>query len=95
MHIEHNDLDRLARLSRLALTPEERNVLAGSLDNVLTMVSALREVDVNGITPMAHPHDATLRLRSDLVTETDLQPALEKIAPEMQGGLYLVPKVIE
>ncbi len=95
MHIETDDLERLARLARLALKPEERSALAGSLDSVLGMVSALREVDVNGVTPMAHPHDATLRLRSDAVTEPDLQSALEKIAPEMQGGLYLVPKVIE
>lgn len=95
MHIEANDLDRLARLARLALTAEERSALACSLDDVLSMVSALREVDVNGITPMAHPHDATLRLRADEVTETDRQSALERIAPQMQGGLYLVPKVIE
>jgi aspartyl-tRNA(Asn)/glutamyl-tRNA(Gln) amidotransferase subunit C len=95
MHIETDDLERLARLARLALKPEERSALAGSLDSVLGMVSALREVDVNGVVPMAHPHDATLRLRSDVVTEPDLQAALEKIAPEMQGGLYLVPKVIE
>ncbi len=95
MHIEANDLDRLARLARLALTADERSALAGSLDDVLSMVSALREVDVNGITPMAHPHDATLRLRADEVTETDRQSALERIAPQMQGGLYLVPKVIE
>lgn len=95
MHIEANDLDRLARLARLALTAEERSALACSLDDVLSMVSALREVDVNGITPMAHPHDATLRLRADEVTETDRQSALERIAPQMHGGLYLVPKVIE
>lgn len=95
MHIEANDLDRLARLARLALTADERSALASSLDDVLSMVSALREVDVNGITPMAHPHDATLRLRADEVTETDRQSALERIAPQMQGGLYLVPKVIE
>ena len=95
MHIEANDLDRLARLARLALTVDERSALAISLDDVLSMVSALREVDVTGITPMAHPHDATLRLRADEVTETDRQSALERIAPQMQGGLYLVPKVIE
>lgn len=95
MHIEANDLDRLARLARLALNADERSTLANSLDDVLGMVSALREVDVNGITPMAHPHDATLRLRADVVNETDRQSALEQIAPQMQGGLYLVPKVLE
>ncbi len=95
MHVDTTDLDRLARLARLALQPDERDALANSLDNVLGMVSALREVDVNGIVPMAHPHDATLRLRDDNVTEPEVQKALETIAPEMQGGLYLVPKVIE
>jgi aspartyl-tRNA(Asn)/glutamyl-tRNA(Gln) amidotransferase subunit C len=95
MHLESSDLDRLARLARLALKPDERSVLSHSLDDVLGMVSALREVDVNGIVPMAHPHDATLRLRPDIVDESDCQPALQSIAPEMQGGLYLVPKVIE
>ena len=59
------------------------------------MVSALREVDVNGVVAMAHPHDARLRLREDVADEPDRQAALERIAPEMQGGLYLVPKVIE
>lgn len=95
MHIETQDLERLARLARLAIKPQERLALATSLDAVLGMVSALREVDVSGVIPMAHPHDATLRLRADAVTEPDRQIALEGIAPEMQGGLYLVPKVIE
>ena len=95
MYIESTELDQLARLARLALRSEERGALIGSLDNVLGMVSMLRAVDVNGIAPMAHPHDATLRLRADEVTDSDRQLALERIAPQMQGGLYLVPKVIE
>ena len=95
MHIDNADLDRLARLARLAVDTDERQRLAVGIDNVLSMVSALREIDVNGILPMAHPHDATLRLRDDVVDEVDRQPALEAIAPQMQGGLYVVPKVIE
>ena len=93
--MEQPDLDRLAQLARLALSAEERVRLSSSLDDVLVMVSALRKIDVNSVLPMAHPHDATLRLRADVVLDTDHQNALEKIAPEMQGGLYLVPKVIE
>jgi aspartyl-tRNA(Asn)/glutamyl-tRNA(Gln) amidotransferase subunit C len=95
MHIDNADLDRLARLARLGLDSGERERLMASIDGVLDMVSALRNVDVNTVLPMAHPHDAQLRLRADEVDEVDCQNALEKIAPEMQSGLYLVPKVIE
>lgn len=95
MHIESSKLDRLAILSRLALSADERFALGADIERVLGMVSALARVDVAGVTPMAHPDDASLRLRPDQVTEPDQQAALEAIAPEMRGGLYLVPKVLE
>lgn len=95
MHIESSNLDRLATLSRLALSADERSALGADIERVLGMVSALAMVDVAGVAPMAHPHDASLRLRLDQVTEPDQQAVLEALAPEMRGGLYLVPKVLE
>lgn len=95
MRIEVADLDRLAKLSRLALDSEQRTALAGSITDVLEMMAVLVDINVDAVAPMAHPHDATLRLRSDKVSEINLRDQLEAIAPEMQGGLYLVPKVME
>jgi aspartyl-tRNA(Asn)/glutamyl-tRNA(Gln) amidotransferase subunit C len=44
---------------------------------------------------MAHPLDASQRLRPDEVTEQDRREAYQSVAPQKQDGLYLVPKVIE
>jgi len=45
--------------------------------------------------PLAHPLDATQRLREDDVSEVVDRAALQAIAPAVEAGLYLVPKVIE
>ncbi len=44
---------------------------------------------------MAHPQDIQLRLREDKVTETDQRATMQKSAPRVDEGLYLVPRVIE
>jgi aspartyl-tRNA(Asn)/glutamyl-tRNA(Gln) amidotransferase subunit C len=55
----------------------------------------MRRVDTAGVEPMAHPLDATQRLRADVVTEADQRKLYQSVAPAVEGGLYLVPKVIE
>jgi aspartyl-tRNA(Asn)/glutamyl-tRNA(Gln) amidotransferase subunit C len=44
---------------------------------------------------MANPLDATQRLRPDEVTQSNRRDAFQAIAPAVENGLYLVPKVIE
>jgi aspartyl-tRNA(Asn)/glutamyl-tRNA(Gln) amidotransferase subunit C len=44
---------------------------------------------------MAHAQDLTLRLRDDVVTEADQHALFQSVAPRVERGLYLVPKVIE
>jgi aspartyl-tRNA(Asn)/glutamyl-tRNA(Gln) amidotransferase subunit C len=44
---------------------------------------------------MAHPLDVSQRLRPDQVTESDDRDHIQENAPSVEGGLYLVPKVIE
>ena len=44
---------------------------------------------------MSHPQEVPTRLRADRVTETDRRDAFQKVAPQTEAGLYLVPKVIE
>lgn len=93
--IETAQLHRLAHLARLDLPVEEEARLAHDLDGMLVLIQQLQSADVDGVQPMAHPHDVAVALREDRVTEPDHSHALERLAPQMESGLYLVPKVIE
>jgi len=85
----------LARLARLALPDDHVAAVETDLERVLGMVEALQRAEIGAVEPMAHPLDVTLALREDIVAETDRHEALAALAPETQGGFYLVPKVIE
>ena len=65
------------------------------INRVLGLIDQLRAADTAGVAPLAHPLDATQRLRDDAVSETVDRDALQTIAPAVEAGLYLVPKVIE
>ena len=65
------------------------------LNDILAMVDAMAAVDTTGITPMSHPQEVTQRMREDRVTETGQRELFQSIAPAVEDGLYLVPKVIE
>ena len=59
------------------------------------MIDELQAVDTTGVVPMAHAQDVMLPLREDAVTETDQRARYQSVAPAVEDGLYLVPKVIE
>lgn len=91
------DVQRLAKLARIELDPTQVDATLGHLDNIFGMIAELRQVDTNGITPMAHACDVGQRLRDDKVTEgcVEQRDRCLALAPESEAGLYLVPKVIE
>jgi len=95
MSLSDDQVRRIARLARLDLAPHEVPPVAERLNRVLGLIEQLRAVDTKGIEPMAHPLDASQRLRPDEVTEQDRREAYQSVAPEKRDGLYLVPKVIE
>ncbi|MBK6726254.1 MAG: Asp-tRNA(Asn)/Glu-tRNA(Gln) amidotransferase subunit GatC [Xanthomonadales bacterium] len=95
MAIETAQLHHLAHLARLDLPLAEEQRLAQDLDALLGLVAQLQDAAVDTLAPMAHPHDLAASLRPDRVDETDCSAELERIAPLMQSGLFLVPKVIE
>ena len=88
-------MKKVARLARLAVPGERLAAYTQSLSNILNLVDQLSAVDTTGVEPMAHPLDMVQRLREDVVTETDHRAQYQAIAPEVEKGLYLVPKVIE
>ncbi len=95
MSLNRADVENIAHLARLALDQEDISRYAGDLSKILDLVEQMNQVDTSGIIPMAHPLDATQRLRDDRVTETDQRELFQSNAPKTKAGLYLVPKVIE
>jgi aspartyl-tRNA(Asn)/glutamyl-tRNA(Gln) amidotransferase subunit C len=86
---------RIAHLARLELSESEAAGMRAQLNDILAMVDQMGAVDTSGVEPMSHPQEATQRLREDRVTETDQRELFQSIAPAVEDGLYLVPKVIE
>lgn len=95
MSLSDDQIRRLARLARIAVRPDETGAVAERLNRVLGLVDQMRAVDTTGIEPMAHALDLVQRLRPDAVTEQDRRADYQKVAPAVEEGLYLVPKVLE
>ena len=88
-------ISRIAHLARLELSPDEAAAMQQQLSDILAMVDAMAAVDTEGVEPMSHPQEVTQPLRDDAVTEGDHREAFQQAAPQVEDGLYLVPKVIE
>ena len=95
MSIDHATVRRIARLARLSVDDTAMENVADELDRVLQLAGELAKADVDGVEPLAHPHEQALALRDDAVTEPDRADVFLALAPESRGGLFLVPKVIE
>ncbi len=95
MALERSDVEKIAHLARLGLDEAEIPRTTETLNNILGLIDQMQAVDTTGIEPLAHPLEATQRLRADVVSETNQRDAYQAIAPAVENGLYLVPKVIE
>jgi aspartyl-tRNA(Asn)/glutamyl-tRNA(Gln) amidotransferase subunit C len=95
MALSSADMQRIAHLARIEITPAEAVDVRAKLDSIFDLIGRMRAVDTTGIVPMSHAQDVTLPLREDIVTESDRHELYQSGAPAVQDGLYLVPKVIE
>jgi len=96
MSLNRRDIDNIALLARLALTEEEIPVYIDGLSRIMGLVGELDRADTSQVEPMAHPLPGQRqRLRADAVTETDRHELYQRNAPQVEAGLYLVPRVIE
>ena len=99
MSLTPDQLQRIAHLARIAVSPQEAQGVTDRLNQVLGLIDQLQAVDTRGIEPMSHALDAELAvqqlLRPDAVTEPDLRAEFQAVAPAVEQGLYLVPKVME
>ncbi len=95
MPLDHAAVRHIARLARLAVAEDQLDSLRSDLERVLHLFDDLAAANVDHLAPLAHPHDQSLGLRDDVVSEGDRSEALLALAPSAQGGYFLVPKVIE
>lgn len=95
MSLTPDNIRQVAHLARLELKPEQVEHYSQQLSDIMKLVDQLSSVDTAGVEPMAHPLDMQQRLRPDVVSESDQRERFQAIAPEVDNGLYLVPKVIE
>jgi aspartyl-tRNA(Asn)/glutamyl-tRNA(Gln) amidotransferase subunit C len=95
MSLSQDDVKRIARLARIETSDAEAQATQVQLNTIFDLIAAMQAVDTRGVAPMAHAQEVYQRLREDLVSETDRHAAFQAIAPAVENGLYLVPKVIE
>jgi aspartyl-tRNA(Asn)/glutamyl-tRNA(Gln) amidotransferase subunit C len=95
MSLTREEVEKIAHLARIALNEDNISSYTHNLSNILTLVAQMNSVDTTDVIPLAHPLDMTARLRPDIVTEVDKRDHFQTIAPQVEAGLYLVPKVIE
>lgn len=95
MSLSPEEVEKIASLARLAVSGQDISAYAKELSAILDLVEQMNSIDTDGVMPMAHPLDLAQRLRADAVTESDQRESLQKNAPRVEAGLYLVPKVIE
>ncbi len=95
MSLSLTDVEKVARLARLAMDEQELHAAQTQLNNIFGLIAEMQAVDTKGVAPMSHSQDLAQRLREDVVTEPNQREAFQAVAPQVEQGLYLVPQVIE
>jgi len=95
MSLSLQDIQHIARLARLRVSEAETETARGQLNSIFGLIEQMQAVDTAGVEPMSHALDVAQRLREDRVSEADQRDKFQAIAPAVENGLYLVPKVIE
>jgi len=95
MQISLTDVYRIAHLARIEIDAADAEEIRAKLASIFGLIEELVAVDTTGVEPMAHAQEVTLPLRDDLATEPDLRERYQAVAPAVEDGLYLVPKVLD
>ena len=95
MTFDKSEVSKIAELARLEVTDEEIDDIESRITEILLLIDQMQSVDTDSIVPMSHPLDGKQILRSDTVSEENKRDELQKLAPKVENGLFLVPKVIE
>ena len=95
MAFDKSEVSKVAQLARLKVTEEEIDDIENRIADILVLIDQMQLVDTDSVVPMSHPLDGEQILRIDAVSEENNRDELQKLAPKVENGLFLVPKVIE
>ena len=95
MPLSLDEVRQIAHLSRIEISETEAVQTLGQLNDIFGLIERMQAIDTAGVEPMTHAQARELRLREDAVTEGDQHALFQSVAPQVEAGLYLVPKVIE
>jgi aspartyl-tRNA(Asn)/glutamyl-tRNA(Gln) amidotransferase subunit C len=95
MKLSREEVQRVAVLARLRLTPEEQSSLTEELDRILGYMDKLNQLDTADVDLFSHTANITNKLREDQVTNRPNADALLANAPDRDGTFFKVPKIIE
>ncbi len=95
MSLDAATIRRIARLARLGVEESEIVRLQAELGHIIGWIEQLSELDVEGVEPISGVGQASLRMRGDVVTDTDTTEIVLSNAPGRAGPFYAVPKVVE
>lgn len=95
MSVTKQDVQKVARLARIALPEDQVEPMTDELNNILNWIEQLGEVDVEGVEPMTSVVETSLPMREDVVTDGGIQDKVLANAPKSEDGFFVVPKVVE
>ncbi len=95
MSVTRDDVRKVARLSRIAVSEEQLDEMAGELNGILGWIDQLNEVDVSGVEPLTSVVETRLPMRDDVVTDGNIQDQVLANAPRSEDGFFVVPKSVE
>ncbi len=93
--ITRREVEHVARLARLELSEDEKEIMTRQLDSILAYIEKLEEADVAGVEPTAHAFPLVNVTRPDEIRPSLSQEDALRNAPAQANGLFLVPKIVE
>ncbi len=94
MKISKKEVEHVAKLARLTLTNEELEKMTGQLDNILSYVAKLDELDTSGVVATSHVFSVSNAFREDVEHKSLSQAEAVKNGPQHDGEMFQVPKII-
>ena len=95
MSLNKEQVKEIAQLAKLSINDSEIEQSTIELNNILSLMAELGDIETDQVEPMAHPLEMSQRLREDVVSEADLSEEFQAIAPKPGKHHFLVPTVIE